>query len=52
MPSDKLDGHVIEVEEHDTKIFGVQISIEEFSHAFVTKELVYFKGYISSYLSV
>jgi hypothetical protein len=37
MLSDKLDGHVVEVEEDDTKIFGVQTSTEEFSHAFVTR---------------
>jgi len=43
MPSDKLDGHVVEVEEDDTKIFSIQTSMEEFSHAFVTRELVYFR---------
>jgi hypothetical protein len=52
MPNDKLDGHVVEVEEDDIKIFGVQTSIKEFSHAFVIRKLFYFKGYISPYLNV
>jgi hypothetical protein len=30
MPSDKLDAHVVEVEEDDTKIFGVQTSTKSF----------------------
>jgi hypothetical protein len=52
MPSDKFDGHAVEVQEDDTKIFGVQTSMEKFSHAFVTREFFYFKGYISPYFSL
>ncbi len=46
------DGHVIEIEKKESKIFGVGASLKSLHTHLLLESYPYFKGYLSFYLSV